>query len=409
MPKAVANYQPSGSHSATTQLVQTAETVIARITELLDAPVTIVDQEGVVIASTDPHLVGLLFDTAGSKRQPAYLRVPLHLNGQAGEVIVGEPLNGEVISPRLAQVLVELVINQTTVAWLGQGKQPEFKNRFIHDLLHGLLIDETAIMREARLLGLDFGPPRAVILIDAADYILKHPDNGVHTATDAEIQRRAQVVIGSIVDFLHLPNDTICAYIGAGEVVVLKASNTQSLANWAEHADASELPSPSWTNLNALKRAGAALLKRIQSDTGATLSIGLGRYHPGLQGLARSYQDARAALSLGRRFHGQNQVHCLDGLGLAAFVGVPDERTKIELSTYLLSPLNQNPELLQTLAAFFAQDCCPSATASQLSIHRNTLSHRLDKITALTGLDARRFDDAVQIRLALLLRDLQDT
>jgi carbohydrate diacid regulator len=407
MPKVVTTHPPMSSNGAVTQLVQTAEAVVARIIELLDAPVTIIDQHAVVVASTDPQLVGLSFDIPGSERQPVYLRVPLQFDGHAGEVIVGEPLNGEVISPRLAQVLVELVISQTTVEWLGQGKQPDFKNRFIHDLLHGLLTDEAAIMREARLLGLDFGPPRAVILIDAADYILGHVDGSTRTATEVEIQRRAQVVIGSIVDFLYLPNDTICAYIGAGEVVVLKASNTQSLANWAERADTSETLSPSWTNLNALKRAGAALLKRLQSDTGATLSIGLGRYHPGLQGLARSYQDARAALSLGRRFHGQNHVHCLDGLGVAAFVGVPDERTKIELSTYLLSPLNHNPELLQTLAVFFAHDCCPSATSSQLSIHRNTLSHRLDKIAALTGLDPRCFDDAVQIRIALLLRDLQ--
>ena len=126
-----------------------------------------------------------------------------------------------------------------------------------------------------------------------------------------------------------------------------------------------------------------------------------------MRGLAQSYQDARAALSLGCRFRDRNQVHCLDRLGIAAFIGVADEQTKIELATYLLSPLNHEPELLTTLDAFFAEDCCPSLTASRLSIHRNTLSYRLDKITSLTGLDPRRFDDAVQIRLALLMRRLR--
>jgi carbohydrate diacid regulator len=94
-------------------------------------------------------------------------------------------------------------------------------------------------------------------------------------------------------------------------------------------------------------------------------------------------------------------------LGIAAFIGVSDEQTKIELATHLLSPLDHEPELLATLNTFFATDCYPSSTASQLSIHRNTLSYRLDKITSLTGLDPRRFDDAVQIRLALLLRSLR--
>jgi carbohydrate diacid regulator len=123
--------------------------------------------------------------------------------------------------------------------------------------------------------------------------------------------------------------------------------------------------------------------------------------------LTESYQDARAALSLGCRFHGQNRVHCLDQLGIAAFVGVSDERTKIDLAVYLLGPLDHEPDLMVTLLSFFEHDCCPSSTAADLTIHRNTLTYRLDKITSLTGLDPRRFDDAVQIRLALVLRSLQ--
>lgn len=126
-----------------------------------------------------------------------------------------------------------------------------------------------------------------------------------------------------------------------------------------------------------------------------------------LGGLARSYEDAQAALSLGCRFGDRNQVHCLDRLGIAALIGIADEQTKIELATYLLSPLEHEVELIATLEAFFGSNLSPSATANQLSIHRNTLSYRLDKITSLTGLDPRSFDDAVQIRLALLLRNLK--
>jgi len=117
--------------------------------------------------------------------------------------------------------------------------------------------------------------------------------------------------------------------------------------------------------------------------------------------------DSRLArLSPCHSSNGRNQVHCLDSLGVAAFVGVSDERTKIDLATYLLSPLDHEPDLLKTLDACFATDLSPSRAARALSIHRNTLSYRLDKVASLTGLDPRRFDDAVQIRLALLLRCL---
>lgn len=380
-----------------------ADLLCARIADLLCAQTLVLDTEGVVVASSEPSLVGLPFGMTSYAGAPSYLQVPLRRDGQAGAVIVGEPRNGEVISPRLAQVLVELVINQTSVIDRVPN-QHELKNKFIHDLLHGLLDDEMAILREAKILGMDFGPPRAVILIDAADYILEPGDSTRPEPADAQVRRRAQLVIGNVVNFFHLPNDTICGYIGNGQVAVLKASNTKNLVTWANRGDVPEQPNGSWTNLAALRRAASALLAHLRSNTCASISMGIGRYHPGVCGLARSYQDALAALSLGRRFHGQNGVHCLDGLGIAAFVGISDERTKVELATYLLSPLDHEPELFETLHAFFSSDCYPSATARRLAIHRNTLSYRLDKIASLTGLDPRCFDDAVQIRLALLLR-----
>lgn len=89
---------------------------------------------------------------------------------------------------------------------------------------------------------------------------------------------------------------------------------------------------------------------------------------------------------------------------MAAFIGIADERTKQDLAAHLLSPLDHEPDLLATLLVFFDSDCNASTTATRLSIHRNTLGYRFDKIASRTGLDPRHFDHAVQIRLALLLR-----
>ena len=390
----------------TRQFERVAEIVADRTAELLCSSVSVVDSRGLIVASSESRLLGSHIDGSSFDADTNCIRVPLRLDGESGEVFIAAPRTGEVISPRLAQVLAELIIDQTAVVDRLPNKH-ELKNKFIHDLLHGATSDEATIFREAQILGMDLTYPRVVILIDAADYILAPAHDESVDPSDTRIRRRAQLVIGSIVDFFELPNDTICAYIGHGEIAVLKAGNKQSLFSWVSDDGERDLSSPSWAHLAALKRAGTALLTRIRSDTGRTVNVGIGRHHPGLQGLARSYQDARAALSLGRRFHGQNHVHCLDSLGVAAFVGVSDERTKIDLAHYLLSPLDHEPELLATLATFFSQDCCPSSTAQLLSIHRNTLGYRLDKITSLTGLDPRRFDDAVQIRLALVLRSLQ--
>ncbi|MGE5655534.1 MAG: PucR family transcriptional regulator [Actinomycetota bacterium] len=406
--------------SLSRQFERVAQAITEGISELLCARVAVIDDRGEAVASKGLESANLLSPIPN-------FRIPICCDGRFGEVIITKPDNDEVISPRLVQVLVEMLVKQT-VAVAQLPDRHELKNKFIHDLLRGTIAEEADILRQGQILGMDFSRPRAVILIDATDYILTPTlEEGHKTAqfpftkiTKNSLQsphfapfifnhseQRSQVIINSIVSFFHLPSDTICAYIGDGEVAVLKASATQDLVLWAERGGESSQSNPSWADLVALKRSATALLTRLRCDTKTAISIGIGRHHPGIQGLAKSYQDARAALSLGRCFQGPNQVHCLDELGIAAFVGISDERTKIDLAKHLLSPLDQQVDLLETIDAFFLENCCPSTTAKRLSIHRNTLSYRLDKIASLTGLDLRRFDDAMQIRLALLLSSLK--
>jgi carbohydrate diacid regulator len=386
-------------------LDRATRSVAEQIADLLSTRVEVADEQGTIVTTCYPHRQPHQLSLAEQASVAPYLRVPLHVGGERGELIVDCPANGETMSPGVARVLLELMINRS-LALAQLQDHHELKNTFIHDLLRGILCDEGAILREGQILGMDFTPPRAVMLIDAADYILDPGQRRRTTSRETRIRRSAQAVVRCVVEFFHLPSETICAHIGDGTVAVLKASSTQDLVAWADVANDGTATNPSWANLNALKRAGAALLTRLRSETNSTVSVGIGRYHPSVLGLARSYEDARAALALGRRFHGENKVHCLDQLGVAALVGVQDEGTKLGLARHLLSPLDQETELLDTLEHFFAHNCAPSQTSAALSIHRNTLSYRLDKITSLSGLDPRRFDDAVQIRLALLLRSL---
>lgn len=389
--------------------VQIAGVITSKIAELLYAPV-VVKSKGTVITRSEPCLDEVVLGQAAygnpgyEKPSENVLRIPLCHETEIGEIIVGKSFQQKSISPQLAHALVELVINQITIQ--GQSNQHKLKNQLIDDLLHGRVEDESVILSRAKHLGIDLGPPRAVILIDAADYILQKNTGLDQQILELEQRRRTQSVIDSVVSFFHLPNDTICADLGQGNVCVLKASDTKNLDLWVGCSDVPKRLDSSWANLTALKRAANALRLRLQQDTGRLINIGIGRYHPGIAGLSRSYEDARAALSLGSRLQGHHRVHCLAELGIAAFVGVADETTKIELAKYLLSPLDHEPELLATIDTFFTQSCCSSSTAKQLYIHRNTLSYRLDKIASLTGLDPRKFDDAVQIRLSLLLRKL---
>jgi carbohydrate diacid regulator len=268
---------------------------------------------------------------------------------------------------------------------------PELRDRFIYDLLLGTQPDEAATIRQAEILGMDLRRPRAVLLLD------------VNPPASTPARDWGEAVIRGIVRFFHLPSDTICGYLGSREVAVLKASSTGDLAPWAcPRLDPD--PPASWANLAALKRAAAELAGHLSRDLRTRVDLGVGRYHPGLCGLSHSYQDARAALSLGRRYLPGRSVYALDELGLAAWVGIVDEPTRLDLASLLVGPLDRRADLLATLDVFFNENGSPAPSAARLAIHRNTLAYRLDRVLQLTGLDPRRFDDAVQLRLALLLR-----
>jgi carbohydrate diacid regulator len=387
----------------TTSREHIARQIAERLAELLCTSIWVLDVQQEILASTlaeeRTHATNLNSIAAHTRA----LRVAFCSPNAAGTVIIGAPPNGEVISPRLARALISMVINQGQTA--DQAFQRgEWKKSFVCQLLQGAMDDDAQVLQIARQLGLDLATPRAVILIDAKEYIhnaAQHEDNGIDQQHE---QQRAHLIISSIVGFFHLPNDTICTYIGSGEIAVLKASNTENLLPWVEPGVPLEDEHSSWANLAALKQAGEALITHLHNDISSTISVGIGRYHPGVVGIAQSYQDARAALTVGRRYNNAYRVHCLNHLGIAAFVDISDAQMKLELAAHLLSPLDHEPELLDTLRVFFAQNCCPSDTARQLVIHRNTLAYRLQKVALLTGLDPRRFEDATQIHLALLLR-----
>ncbi len=394
----------------TEQFERVANIVSEQIAKLLRTRVLVRDERGVAIASSEPDFLNQLErEISNSKFThnsqlkvhtfPKLYEIPICFSGNSGEIVIAKTEEGENISPRLAKMLVEMVVNQT-VAVTQLPSQQELKNKFVRDLLGGAIANESDILRQGRIFGIDLYRPCAIILVDATDYILLSANQS--EVTETTIWQRSQNIINSIVSFFQPSNNTIFAYIDNGEIVVIKASSSQDLITWANPEDLSQ-SNPSWADLAALKRSATALLTKLQCDTKATINIGIGRHHPGIQGLTKSYQDARAALSLGRRLHQRNQVHCLAELGIAVFVGVSDEVTKMDLANHLVSPLEQEPDLLKTTEIFFQENCCPSSTAKQLSIHRNTLSYRLDKIASLTGLDPRQFDEAIPLRLAILL------
>jgi sugar diacid utilization regulator len=121
--------------------------------------------------------------------------------------------------------------------------------------------------------------------------------------------------------------------------------------------------------------------------------------------LYASVLQLRETIMLGRTYHVGSNMHLPWSLQLEKLIHQIPEADKTSFLERVLKRLDValDSETMTTLEHFFRIDCNVSETAKKLYIHRNTLLYRLDKFKQETGLDVRTFNDAVLVKIALLL------
>ena len=77
------------------------------------------------------------------------------------------------------------------------------------------------------------------------------------------------------------------------------------------------------------------------------------------------------------------------------------------LSENCTQEIFEDTELMETVKEFLNNDLNISETARAMFLHRNTLLYRIEKIQALTGLDIRKFKDALTFKLIETIRKIK--
>jgi sugar diacid utilization regulator/putative methionine-R-sulfoxide reductase with GAF domain len=141
-----------------------------------------------------------------------------------------------------------------------------------------------------------------------------------------------------------------------------------------------------------------------------TASVGIGNLANTVGELARSHLEARQALRLTRRAGGHGRVASYRSLGafrLLLEVQSPDALRRFVnelLGTLLQYAQSRDTPLLETLEALSGERWVRRAAARQLGIHINSMSYRVERIEALTGLQLDDPETRVAISIALRAR-----
>jgi purine catabolism regulator len=146
---------------------------------------------------------------------------------------------------------------------------------------------------------------------------------------------------------------------------------------------------------------------------GSTISWGIGRYHP--EGLAfhTGYREARTALRIGRVQKGPGHSTDYSSTGLYRVLGEVTECDDVaSVVSETLAPLiayerEKAVDLVGTLSTYLRTQGNISESARILSLHRQSLSYRLEKVESLTSRSLVDPDDRFLLQLCLELYRLE--
>ena len=151
----------------------------------------------------------------------------------------------------------------------------------------------------------------------------------------------------------------------------------------------------------------------LRQATGNQVLIAIDGICESWMDIPAAFAQAKGTLEIACRYNQKDGViRSDDYLTEYTLLHIPAQERQRFTSTVLGKLRTGKPRqrelLLQTLRTYFQNDMNAQKTAEELFIHRNTLNMRLNKIREWSGLSPQRFQDAFNLRMAIILMDLEE-
>lgn len=144
------------------------------------------------------------------------------------------------------------------------------------------------------------------------------------------------------------------------------------------------------------------------SNPSAQLSAGLGTVYDSITQVAKSYKEAKVALSY-QISRGDKSVMEYAHLGINRLFIEQDTEVINQFTNEVFNPLNEfdHPDnvLTETLLTYYESNRSASETAKNLYIHVNTLYQRLKKIEDILNVSFKVPEDSLRLNIACYLKE----
>lgn len=357
--------------------------ILSKIYPLIGLDFAILDENGKVIAKSS----GFEEKEKMDLKNPNQI-VPLNYKGEkAGYIVFDQPGDKIKSIKKILKSMAELYLDQ--LLFLSDIPNAERHiDKFVYDLLNGSL-PEDSLAAQGRAFGYDLNKPRVAIVLIVGGHA-KEIFGGIDIKGEEkedQILSLKRKISSSINSFYTRHKENIIAYVGENVFVILKDVGGLDLLE---------------ENLKHFKETVNSIHYIVRNEVRTPVTIGVGGYYDGISGLKQSFGEAMLTARLGEQVWGEDKIYHFDSFGVVAPLVQGVDKVRENYSNDLFSKFSNKEETLKSLNTFFDSDMSLTKTATKLKIHRNTLVYRLDKINEIIGLDPRMFEDAVQIKLALL-------
>jgi carbohydrate diacid regulator len=374
-----------------------AQDIVEKTSEILQYPISITDNEGVIIGSTDQSRIGIFHQpslevikkntTVDCKNEiekkilPG-VSAPLKFNNKVIGVL------GIVGNPREVDKYVQLVKNQVEMMCQEAFRKEmvELKEKmvemFVHQLIHTTDINEQ-IRQSAKLLEFDIHTNRVCLLINI------RPSSETTNSLIGTFPLQKEVL--SFLQLMFQENkDDIVSLLNLERFIVIKSLPYQQ--SFCLLVDTLE---------EKLQKINSFLENKYHVS--AQLSVGDISHH--LSEISESYQNALTAMNIGRRFNQANEIYVYNERETMLRLLPTQLNSDYQKKLYkIITPLLEHDSydvLSSTFIGFCKYNMNLSVASRNMYIHRNTIIYRLEKISEITSLNTSSFEHCMLLYTAI--------
>ena len=345
---------------------QTIQNAINEVFELTKTQFAVADTFGTVLAKTGDAIQTDRADIESFAKSEALLKeqdgaVYIKIIDELEPIFVLIAKDGD--DPMLIGKLTAVQLKNLVIAY----KERMDHNAFFQNLLldNMLLVD---MYSRAKKLHIDAYLPRCVFVIEP-------------------VGKRDVNMLEIVKELFYTQSGDYVTAIDEEHIVVIKTLET-----------AEDMETIDETARMLVDMAGSEVMQKVK--------VAYGNIAEEIKGISKAYKEAMMALDVGKIFYMEKSIIAYNSHGIGRLI----YQLPINLCQMFVKeifgdeiPTEIDDEILTTANKFFENSLNVSETSRQLCMHRNTLLYRIEKLQKATGLDIRVFDDALTLKIALMV------